>query len=180
MPNIDVSELYENGKHRRYSLLFAVNGGTLAIAKYLGDNLEGTAASAVVGSLTIEKLSFGMVIFSIVMVWDIYAFGSRMHAINPELFRLPGRMVLCLLGTLICIGWLIAGSYIVSTAEQFWCGGRSKRPSLRRRVGPSGRAPASQRFRLGGDRWGGVGVVAVGWPSSGSCRRSSRGCGRGG
>lgn len=68
----------------------------------------------------------------------------------------------------------------VSTAEQFWCGGRSKRPSLRRRVGPSGRAHASQRFRLGGDRWGGVGVVAVGWPSSGSCRRSSRGCGRGG
>lgn len=57
MPNIDVSELYENGKHRRYSLLFAVNGGTLAIAKYLGDNLEGTAASAVVGGLTIEKTS---------------------------------------------------------------------------------------------------------------------------
>jgi hypothetical protein len=29
----EASELYENGKHRRYSLLFSVNGGAFAIAK---------------------------------------------------------------------------------------------------------------------------------------------------
>jgi hypothetical protein len=29
----EASELYENGKHRRYELLFAVNGGAFAIVK---------------------------------------------------------------------------------------------------------------------------------------------------
>ena len=33
----DALELYENGKHRRYSLLFSVNGGAFAIAKILAD-----------------------------------------------------------------------------------------------------------------------------------------------
>jgi hypothetical protein len=118
MSNGDVSGLYEEGKHRRYSLLFAVNGGTLAIAQYLAGDLKGEAADAVVGGLTIARLSVGMVLFSIVMVWDIYAFGSRMHKINANLFRFPGRAVLCLIGLLICVGWLIAGSYIATGASR--------------------------------------------------------------
>jgi hypothetical protein len=69
--------------------------------------------------------------------------------------------------------------YSVSTAERFGSVGRSKFPSLRRRVALPGWGHPSQRFRLGGDRWRRAGVAAVGWPSSGSCRRSSRGCGRG-
>jgi hypothetical protein len=113
MSNGDVSKLYEDGKHRRYSLLFAVNGGTFAIAKYLGGDLD-ESARAVVGGLTIDLLSLGMVLLSIVMVWDIYAFGSRMHKIDLNLFRVPGRVVLCLIGLLICIGWLLAGSYIAT------------------------------------------------------------------
>jgi hypothetical protein len=113
MSDGDVTALYENGKHRRYSLLFAVNGGTLAIAKYLAGDLD-EAAKSVVGGLTIERLSIGMVLFSIVMIWDIYAFGSRMHNINSNLFRFPGRLVLCLIGLLICVGWLIAGSYMAT------------------------------------------------------------------
>jgi hypothetical protein len=109
----DVSELYEDGKHRRYSLLFAVNGGAFAIAKYSAGDLEETART-MIGGLTIERLSLGMALFSIVMVWDIYAFGSRMHKINSNLFRLPGRVVLCLIGVLICVGWLISGSYMAT------------------------------------------------------------------
>jgi Rhodopsin-like GPCR transmembrane domain len=113
MSNGDVSELYEDGKHRRYSLLFAVNGGAFAIAKYSAGDLE-EAARVMVGGLTIERLSLGMALFSIVMVWDIYAFGSRMHKINSNLFRVPGRVVFCLIGLLICVGWLIAGSYMAT------------------------------------------------------------------
>jgi hypothetical protein len=113
MSNGDVSKLYEDGKHRRYSLLFAVNGGTLAIAKYLAGDLD-ESARAVVGGLTVDLLSLGMVLFSIVMVWDIYAFGSRIHKRDSNLFRFPGRVVLCLIGLLICLGWLIAGSYIAT------------------------------------------------------------------
>lgn len=112
MSGTDGSDLYENGKHRRYTLLFAVNGGTLAIAQYLAGDLKSNTAVTVAGNLTIGRLSFGMVIFSIIMVWDIYAFGSIMHKKNPNLFGLPGRMVLCLIGILISTGWLIAGSVI--------------------------------------------------------------------
>ena len=119
MPSIDISELYESGKHRRYTLLFAVNGGTLAIAKYLAGDLKGDAYSAVIGGLTIGRLSLGMLFFTIVMVWDIYAFGSRMHKVNSDLFRMPGRLVLCLIGSIICVGWLVAGSYIAADTSMF-------------------------------------------------------------
>jgi hypothetical protein len=121
MSNRDVSALYEDGKHRRYSLLFAVNGGAFAIAKYSAGDLE-EAARAMIGGLTIERLSLGMALFSIVMIWDIYAFGSRMHKINSNLFRVPGRVVLCLIGLLICVGWLIAGSYMATESSRLTLG----------------------------------------------------------
>jgi hypothetical protein len=35
----DKMSLYEEGKHRRYSLLFSVNGGAFAVAKILGSVL---------------------------------------------------------------------------------------------------------------------------------------------
>ena len=34
--NYELFDTYEVGKHRRYSLLFAVNGGAFAVAKLLG------------------------------------------------------------------------------------------------------------------------------------------------
>ena len=75
-------EQIQNGKHRRYTLLFAVNGGTLAIAQYLAGDLKAGPAKIVAGNLTIQRLSTGMVIFTIIMIWDIYAFGSTMHKRN--------------------------------------------------------------------------------------------------
>ena len=67
----------------------------------------------------------------------------------------------------------------MSTAEKFWSARRSKLPSLRRRAAPA--AGAARLRRSGRELIGGAaGVAAVGWPSGGSSRRSSRGCGRGG
>ena len=67
----------------------------------------------------------------------------------------------------------------LSTAEQFGASGGVNVPH-EETSGPARAGHSSQRFRLGADRWGRAGVAAVGWPSSGSCRRSSQGCGRGG
>ena len=47
-------DLYENGKHRRYSLLFSVNGGAFAIAKLLAGG-PGTDP-VVLGHLTLRPL----------------------------------------------------------------------------------------------------------------------------
>jgi hypothetical protein len=100
----DALELYENGKHRRYGLLFSVNGGAFAIAKVI------TGQSNILGGLSLQQLSIGMVLFTAVMVLDIFEFGRRSKKEPiPDVFGGVGKAVLLLLGALICIGWILAG-----------------------------------------------------------------------
>lgn len=66
---VDIFINYEDGKHRRYGLLFAVSGGAFTIAKLFGDN---SFQSTVLGNLTLSQLSLGMVLFTIIMVVDIF------------------------------------------------------------------------------------------------------------
>jgi hypothetical protein len=99
----DKLSLYEDGKHRRYSLLFAVNGGAFAVANLLAN--EG-ARSKVLGQLSLAELSWGMILFTVVMVADIYAFGLKF---KPNAFGPIGKLVLISIGLIICAGWLLAG-----------------------------------------------------------------------
>ena len=104
----DAKELYETGKHRRYSLLFSVNGGAFAVVKLITG--EPGKPGVVLGNLTLTELSLGMVAFTAVMIWDIYAFGEKMRkAFLAEDFGRQGKAVLLLLGVLLCVGWLLAG-----------------------------------------------------------------------
>jgi hypothetical protein len=43
----DIFRAYEEGKHRRYNLLFAVNGGAFAVAKLLSVPASGETSSVV-------------------------------------------------------------------------------------------------------------------------------------
>jgi hypothetical protein len=92
----DAYTLYESGKKRRYELLFAVNGGAFAIAKLLtsSDNKE-----QVLGYLTLTHLAIGMEMFTILMVWDIFSFGTKMRDrhLEGEVFGLEGQLILILL-----------------------------------------------------------------------------------
>lgn len=103
MDNKDLIVLYENGKQRRYNLLFTVNGGAFAIAKLFQN------PDAVLGGLTLKHLSIGMIIFTIIMVLDIFAFGIGKSKSNPDLFRSIGKVVLISLGLLIVVGWCLVG-----------------------------------------------------------------------
>lgn len=95
---------YEDGKHRRYNLLFAVNGGAFAVAKLFAS--PGTAT--LLGNLTLRQLSFGMILFTIVMTVDIYLFGEKMRkSYMRDAFGLQGKSVLVLIGLLICAGWFL-------------------------------------------------------------------------
>ena len=114
----EVSELYENGKHRRYELLFAVNGGAFAIVKLLGEHKPG------LGQLHVAEVAVGLVLFTTVMVFDIFAFGVKWHELaneivlaneideckrkHYEIFGRKGQMVLLVIGLLLCVGWLLA------------------------------------------------------------------------
>ena len=105
---------YEAGKHRRYGLLFSVNGGAFAIAKLLTD----AKTVAVLGALTLQHLSLGMILFTLLMTLDIFLFGRNLRSTLPgdafedngatvAIFGLPGQCVLALLGLLICAGWYL-------------------------------------------------------------------------
>lgn len=96
--------IYEDGKHRRYGLLFAVNGGAFAVAKLFTD----PAAVTLLGNLTLSQLAIGMMLFTIVMAVDIFTFGQKMRETYlPAAFGTPGKVVLLLIGFLICAGWYL-------------------------------------------------------------------------
>jgi hypothetical protein len=107
---------YEDGKHRRYALLFSVNGGAFAVAKLLAD--AKVSASAVLGALTLQHLSVGMILFTALMTFDIFLFGRNLRSTLPRdafekdgrtvtIFGTPGKCVLVLIGLLICAGWYL-------------------------------------------------------------------------
>lgn len=109
----EVFELYENGKHRRYELLFAVNGGAFAIAKLIGEH------KIDLGMLHLPQVAGGMVLFTGLMVFDIYAFGDKMHVLakkidkrkDYQVFGPQGRAVLIAIGLLLSAGWTLASGY---------------------------------------------------------------------
>lgn len=97
---------YEDGKHRRYQLLFAVNGGAFAVAKLFASQ----ETSRILGSLTLRQLSIGMILFTVVMTVDIFMFGTKMRKkYLPDDFGWQGKAVLILIGLIICVGWLLVG-----------------------------------------------------------------------
>lgn len=76
-------------------------------------------AKIVLGSLSLAQLATGMILFTVVMVFDIFLFGHNLRSTLPrdpkdpgftttELFGLPGQIVLVLLGVLITAGWVLA------------------------------------------------------------------------
>jgi hypothetical protein len=95
-------------------LLFAVNGGAFAIAKLLGEK------KLDLGKLHFPQVAAGMILFTFVMVFDIYTFGTKWHSLakeiddrrNYQIFGPQGRVVLIAIGLLLCIAWALAsGSF---------------------------------------------------------------------
>jgi hypothetical protein len=133
----DIFGAYEEGKHRRYNLLFAVNGGAFAVAQLFFETGDSTdlhrevLVRTVLGNLTVSNTSFlgdlqlwqlslGMALFTIVMILDIFMFGERMRKESerekgPELFGRQGKLVLISIGLLIVAGWTLVswGVYVL-------------------------------------------------------------------
>ena len=100
-------QTYIDGKMKRYSLLFAVNGGAFAIAKVLGEK----ESEDLVGGLSLSALAIGAILFTLLMWRDIYTFGMMMRTkffANELVFEDGGRRILASLSLLIIAGWLLA------------------------------------------------------------------------
>jgi hypothetical protein len=104
-----VFKFYEDGKSRRYNLLFAVNGGVLAIAKFFPN-----PGGEFLTELTLRQVAAGMVVFTILMGIDIWVFGTRMREAGEDtgagagrgIFSWWGRGVLAVICTLLVLAWL--------------------------------------------------------------------------
>jgi hypothetical protein len=103
----EVYKLYEDGKHRRYTLLFAVNGGAFAIVSFL---LKGDAKQTALPLLT--WIGMVMALFSAVMTFDIDEFGKKLRGLGGslDLFGGRGRAVLWLVGLALAAAWLAAAA----------------------------------------------------------------------
>lgn len=105
---LDGLRTYIDGKMRRFSLLFAVNGGAFAIAKLMtGTNQDGGAA--LLGSLKLWHLALGSIVFTVLIVVDIYLWAQRMKKefLGELAFGIPGKTILLLLGVLIISAWTL-------------------------------------------------------------------------
>lgn len=98
---------YIDGKMKRYSLLFSVNGGAFAIAKFMSES-DKSADAILMGRLRLWHLALGSIVFTILMVTDIFLWGLMMkkNFLGGLAFNLPGKSILVFLGALIVLGWV--------------------------------------------------------------------------
>ena len=95
--------LYLEGKMKRYSLLFSVNGGAFAIAKFSGEGHD-------IGGFSITSLSVGAALFTVIMTADIWLWGAAMRERHGRrLFGPVGQTILLMIGALLFSGWILVG-----------------------------------------------------------------------
>jgi hypothetical protein len=97
---------YVDGKMKRYSLMFSVNGGAFAIAKLM-TGADKSGAAVLLGNLRLWHLAVGSIIFTVLMVIDIWKWGRLMkdNFLGDLTFGLVGHAVLFFLGVMIVIAW---------------------------------------------------------------------------
>jgi len=104
----EITKAYEDGKDRRYKLLFAVNGGDFTVVKWLAGERN---APTFLGSLELWQIGVGMALFTLAMVADIDAFGLKMRKNGKQkgekLYARMGVIVLLSIGSLIVAGWVL-------------------------------------------------------------------------
>lgn len=97
---------YLEGKMKRYTLLFGVNGGVFAIAKLIQSN---EAARAALGGLSQRTLAVGAILFTALMMYDIWLWGDLMRRefIGRLGFTHAGRAILLSIAGLLISGWTL-------------------------------------------------------------------------
>lgn len=96
---------YIDGKMKRYNLMFAVNGGTFALAQIFSESKYS------LGKLNLTHMAIGAIAFTFLMWFDIWLWGESIrigHLKGKQVFQPPGKAILSLLASLLILGWLFA------------------------------------------------------------------------
>jgi hypothetical protein len=112
LPIWELFSAYENGKSRRYALLFTINGGAYALIGFLARD----AKALVPGPLYLWAfiiIPLAMILFSWKMCDDIRAFGESMRKLDlrppdQRVFGPPGKSLLSFIRVLLFAGWAFA------------------------------------------------------------------------
>jgi hypothetical protein len=110
--NWQVVEIYENGKGRRYKLLFAVNGGAYVLIGFLVDKGDALKLSPV-GVWAFVLIPLALAFYTLLMYWDIDAFGKRMKRIDDDLYQKQGQRHLLYVCMLLMVAWVLAIAAII-------------------------------------------------------------------
>jgi hypothetical protein len=102
---------YIDGKMKRYSLMFAVNGGAFAVAKLMAESAK-DGNTILLGNLRLWQLALGAIIFTVLMVVDIYLWGRMMKKkfLDDLAFNTPGKLILIFLGVLLISAWVLVAT----------------------------------------------------------------------
>jgi hypothetical protein len=103
---LEILNIYVEGKMKRYTLLFGVNGGAFAIGQLMADQ-----SIQLPGQLTLSGLAIGAILFTVIMTVDIWMWGQLMRrdGFAGELAFTPlGKAILLLIAGLIISGWTLA------------------------------------------------------------------------
>lgn len=102
---------YIDGKMKRYSLMFAVNGGAFAVAKLMTE-ADKAGNTILLGNLRLWHLALGAILFTVLLVIDIYLWGQMMKKkfLGDLAFNVPGKVILIFLGVLLVSAWILVAS----------------------------------------------------------------------
>lgn len=115
-----IFKFYEDGKARRYTILFTVNTAVFGILKIVPD-----AKLGAMSGLDIALFARGMAMFTVVMGFDLWMFGTKMRKAGDDnaplqdgIFAIPGRLVLLILCGLMAGAWLAVANGAAATPAE--------------------------------------------------------------
>lgn len=107
----EVFSLYQEGKMKRYGLLFSVNGGAYAVVTWVAEHPETARGAAPPFTRVAIAVSLAASLFTALMFVDVWMFGRMMKDNAPDdgltYFGGHGKAVLATIAAILTGAWMV-------------------------------------------------------------------------